>query len=79
MPIRRIIGAVLALLTALFLLAACLWSGFLGYVFIEGRGNDEEAVMVLQPLTCMCMTPAGIVCLVGMLLAMWPDRSATED
>lgn len=79
MSVRRIIGAVLTAAAGFILLAACGWSGFLGYVFMEGRGNDEEAVMVLQPLTCMCMMPVGLALLIGILLAVIPSAQTPVE
>ena len=79
MSIRRILGALLAAAAGFILFATCGWSGFLAYVFMEGRGNDEEAVMVLQPLTCMCMMPVGLALLIGILLAVIPSAQTPVE
>lgn len=76
---RRIIGLMIALIAVALLLVACVWSGFLVYVFMEGRGNDEEAVMIMQPLTCICMMPVGLALLIGTLLALIPSAPTVEQ
>lgn len=80
MQTKRVIGIVLAVVSAVFLALACLWSMFLMFVFMEGQGSDEEAVMILQPLTCLCMMPCGLALLIGIVLAvMSPNTPATDE
>lgn len=41
------------------------WLGFVAYIGIEGRGNDEEASMIIGAVTCACSIPIVILTIVG--------------
>lgn len=73
---RRILGIVLLVITALLLCAGLGWEAFLGFVWIEDRGADREAILTfIQPLTCCALTPIGLMGLVGLVLTLLPVRS----
>lgn len=54
---KKLAGQVTGGCGCLLLLALTAWLGFVVYVGIEGRGNDEEVSMVLGAITCVCMLP----------------------
>jgi len=56
-PQKKTLGKVVGGCGCLLLLAMTGWLGFLLYVGIEGRGNDEEVSLILGAISCVCTIP----------------------
>ena len=65
---KRTVGSVAAGCGCVLLLALTAWLGFVIYIGIQGRGNDEEASLVIGAITCCVMVPVIAATIVGLFL-----------
>ena len=73
---KKTAGSIVGGCGCLFLLAVSAWMCFLVYVGLQGRGNDEEASLILGAITCAVATPVLILTIVGLVFAF---RKATPE
>lgn len=66
---KKTVGQIVAGCGCLTLVAISLWMVFVAWVGIQGRGNDEEASLVIGAVTCACSVPIVILTLVGFYFA----------
>jgi hypothetical protein len=67
---KKTIGLVTGGCGCLFLLATTAWLCFVIYIGLEGRGNDEEASLIIGAVTCACMVPILILTGVGLYFGL---------
>jgi len=70
---QKTIGRVGGGCGCLLLLTLTLWLGFVTYVGLQGRGNDEEASLVIGAVTCACMVPVVILIAVAFYFGFRKD------
>ncbi len=57
-------------------MAISFWLVFVAIIGIQGRGNDEEASLIIGGVTCVLSLPVLLVMVVGVVLALRsPDPS----
>lgn len=71
---RRILGVSLVFVGAMLLTGLGVWTGFVAWVWLQDMGGDRDAILIIQPVTCVCMMPSGFLVLVGAVLAFMPGR-----
>ncbi|MFK7984572.1 MAG: hypothetical protein AB8I08_00955 [Sandaracinaceae bacterium] len=70
---KKLAGRVTGGCGCAFLVLVGLWCCFLLYVGIEGRGNDEEASLMLGAVTCLCSLPVMALTGVGLFFGLRSD------
>jgi hypothetical protein len=45
------------------------WLGFVAYIGVQGRGNDEEASAIIGGITCCVMLPVLVITIAGLIFA----------
>ncbi len=73
---KKTVGSVIAGCGCLLLVVLSAWLGFVTYVGLQGRGNDEEVSLVIGAVTCGVALPVLVLTIVGLVLAL---RKAAPD
>ena len=60
----------------LLLLLITAWMCFVAYIGLQGRGNDEEAAVILGAVTCACTIPIVVLTAIGLYVGL---RKASPD
>ncbi len=76
---KKTLGLVAGGCGCLTLLAMTVWFAFLIYVGLEGRGNDEEASMMLGGITCCVALPVFAVTGAGFFFGLKKQSDADES
>ena len=66
---KKTLGGIVGGCGCLTLIALTGWMGFLVYVGVEGRGNDEEVSLMLGAATCCCTIPIVLLTVAGIFFA----------
>lgn len=74
---KKTIGKVVGGCGCFLLLLITAWMGFVVYVGIEGRRNDEETSMVIGAITCVCTIPIVILTAAGLYFGLREDRESS--
>jgi len=62
----------------LLLLIAC-WMAFVVYVGIQGRGNDEEASLIIGAVTCVGSVPVVLITAAGFYFGLRKDPEPADE
>jgi hypothetical protein len=75
---KKTAGGVVAGCGCFLLLAISAWMLFLLYVGMEGRGNDEEASLMLGAVTCCFSIPVVLLTGAGIFFAVKKPKSEVQ-
>ena len=73
---KKLIGRIGGGCGCLSLVAITLWLGFVIYVGLEGRGNDEEASIIIGAVTCACSIPIVLLTAVALYFGLRSEPKA---
>ena len=72
---KKTIGKVVGGCGCTLLILAIFWLVFVVYIGIQGRGNDEEASIVIAGITCMMTGPVVLLTLVGFYFGLRQEEA----
>ncbi len=70
---KKTLGKVVGGCGCFLLLAITAWMCFVVYIGIEGRGNDEEASLIIGAVTCVCSLPIVLLTGAGLYFGLRKD------
>jgi len=72
---KKMTGKIVGGCGCLLLLVMALWMCFLIYVGVQGRGNDEQASMVMGLVSCGCSIPILLLTGAGLFFGFRKDAN----
>jgi len=67
---KKTVGSIVGGCGCLLLVALSVWMAFVVFVGLQGRGNDEEASLVIGAVTCCVSVPVLLITGVGVFFAL---------